>query len=132
MDACHEMWKRLCLHKTIFPYDSNPVMKSFPRKRESRDSIRRSFTFAFFAAKGMAPDVTSNLIKRVYEHKNDLVKGFTQRYKFHRLVWYETHESWESAIKREEQLKKWKRAWKLIVIEKSNPSWDDLYEAICG
>jgi putative endonuclease len=76
--------------------------------------------------------VTSNLIKRVYEHKNDLVEGFTQRYKVHRLVWYETHESWESAIKREKQLKRWKRAWKLIMIEKSNPSWDDLYEAICG
>jgi putative endonuclease len=76
--------------------------------------------------------VTSNLIKRVYEHKNDLVEGFTQRYKVHRLVWYETHESWESAIKREKQLKKWKRAWKLIMIEKSNPAWVDLYEAICG
>jgi putative endonuclease len=75
--------------------------------------------------------VTSNLIKRVYQHKNDLVEGFTRRYKVHRLVWYETHESWESAIKREKQIKKWKRAWNLIIIEKSNPSWDDLYEAIC-
>jgi putative endonuclease len=76
--------------------------------------------------------VTSNLIKRVYEHKNDLVDGFTHRYRVHRLVWYETHESWESAIKREKQTKKWKRAWKLTLIEKSNPFWDDLYEAICG
>jgi putative endonuclease len=75
--------------------------------------------------------VTSNLIKRVYQHKKDLVEGFTRRYKVHRLVWYETHESWESAIKREKQIKKWKRAWKLIIIEKGNPSWDDLYEAIC-
>ena len=77
-------------------------------------------------------DVTSNLIKRVYEHKNDLVDGFTKRYKVHRLVWYEAHESWKSAIKREKQIKRWKRAWKLILIEKSNPFWDDLYEAICG
>jgi len=76
--------------------------------------------------------VTSSLIKRVYEHKNDFVDGFTQRYKVHKLVWYETHESWESAIKREKQIKKWKRAWKLILIEKRNPLWDDLYETICG
>ncbi|MDH5201767.1 MAG: GIY-YIG nuclease family protein [Nitrospirota bacterium] len=75
--------------------------------------------------------VTSDLDKRVYEHKNNLVKGFTQKYKVHCLAWYEIHESAESAIKKEKQIKKWKRAWKLKLIKKSNPRWDDLYERIC-
>ena len=74
--------------------------------------------------------VTSDLIKRIYEHKNDLVDGFTKKYGIHRLVWYETHESAESAIIREKQLKKWKRAWKLKLIEQNNPKWNDLYENI--
>ncbi len=76
--------------------------------------------------------VTSNLIKRIYEHKNNLVKGFTQKYNVHQLVWYEPHESAESAITREKQIKKWKRAWKLEMIEKCNPQWNDLYEIICS
>jgi len=67
----------------------------------------------------------------VYEHENDSVKGFTQKYNVHRLVWYEVHESWESPFQREKQIKKWKRAWKLRLIEENNPSWDDLYESIC-
>ena len=75
--------------------------------------------------------VTSDLIKRVYEHKNNLVDGFTQKYNIHRLVWYEAHESAESAINREKQIKKWKRAWKLELIEKHNPQWNDLYGTIC-
>jgi putative endonuclease len=75
--------------------------------------------------------VTSDLVKRVYEHKNDLVKGFTQKYNVHYLVWYEIHESGESAIQREKQIKKWKRAWKLELIGQNNPSWNDLYESIC-
>jgi putative endonuclease len=72
--------------------------------------------------------VTSDLIKRVYEHKNKLVDGFTRKYGVHRLVWYETHEKAESAIGREKQLKKWKRRWKLELIEEKNPDWNDLYE----
>ena len=74
--------------------------------------------------------VTSDLIKRIYEHKNDLVDGFTKKYGIHRLVWYETHDSAESAITREKQMKKWKRAWKLKLIEQNNPKWNDLYENI--
>jgi putative endonuclease len=57
--------------------------------------------------------VTSDLTKRVWEHKNDFAEGFTKRYSVHRLVWYELHESMESAIKREKSMKEWKRAWKL-------------------
>jgi putative endonuclease len=75
--------------------------------------------------------VTSDLIKRVYEHRNNLVDGFAQRYNVHRLIWFEIHESVESAISREKRIKKWKRDWKLQLIEKHNPLWKDLYESIC-
>ena len=75
--------------------------------------------------------VTSNIVKRVYEHKHNLVEGFTKKYNVHRLVWYEQLESVNSAISREKQLKRWKRAWKLELIEKYNPKWNDLYESIC-
>jgi putative endonuclease len=76
--------------------------------------------------------VTSDLAGRVYEHRNGLVEGFTKKYKIHRLVWYEAHESADSAIKREKQVKDWKREWKLQCIDKSNPFWDDLYETLNG
>ena len=71
--------------------------------------------------------VTSNLVKRIYEHKNDLVDGFTKEYAVHNLVYFEVTESVESAIAREKQLKKWNRAWKIRLIEKNNPEWQDLY-----
>jgi putative endonuclease len=71
--------------------------------------------------------VTNNLLKRVYEHKNNLVKGFTSKYSVHHLVYYETTESIESAIIREKQMKIWKRNWKIELIESINPKWNDLY-----
>ncbi len=71
--------------------------------------------------------VTSDLIKRVYEHKNDLAPGFTEKYSIHRLVYFETMDDIESAIKREKQIKKWNRDWKIELIEKNNPDWRDLY-----
>ncbi len=74
--------------------------------------------------------VTSDLIKRVYEHKNNIANGFTKKYSVHRLVWYEMHETAETAINREKQIKKWKRRWKLKLIEKHNPEGDDLYEVL--
>ncbi|MCL4476286.1 MAG: GIY-YIG nuclease family protein [Nitrospirae bacterium] len=74
--------------------------------------------------------VTSDLIKRVYEHKNDLVYGFTKKYSVHCLVWYEMHETTETAINREKQIKKWNRKWKLALIEKNNPEWNDLYDQL--
>jgi len=74
--------------------------------------------------------VTSNLIKRIYEHKNHLVESFSEKYKTHLLVWYELHDSMESAIAREKTLKKWNRNWKLRIIEEFNPQWKDLYEDI--
>ena len=74
--------------------------------------------------------VTSNLAKRIWEHKNNMVEGFTKRYTVHRLVWYELHDSMESALTREKQLKNWKRKWKMELIEKKNPKWLDLYNTI--
>jgi len=74
--------------------------------------------------------VTSDLVKRVWEHKNSLAEGFTKRYSIHQLVWYELHNSMESAIIREKRLMDWKRAWKLELIESSNPDWHDLYHEI--
>ena len=76
--------------------------------------------------------VTNDLIRRVYEHKNDLVEGFTKQYQVHDLVWFESTGSVEAAIQREKQLKNWKREWKVALIEKENPEWRDLYESILG
>jgi len=72
--------------------------------------------------------VTSDLIKRIWEHKNDLVEGFTKQYRAHSLVWYEQHDSMMAAIQREKAIKAWKRQWKLELIETDNPDWRDLYE----
>lgn len=72
--------------------------------------------------------VTSNLLQRVWQHKNDVVTGFTKRYRVHSLVWYEVHETMEGAITREKAVKRWKRDWKIELIQRSNPSWRDLYD----
>ena len=74
--------------------------------------------------------VTNDLIRRVYEHKNNLVEGFTDRYRVHKLVYWEQSENIESAIEREKQFKHWKRQWKLGLIEEHNASWEDLYEEL--
>lgn len=74
--------------------------------------------------------VTSNLPKRVWEHKTKVVKGFTEKYGVDKLVWYERHETMESAIQREKSMKFWKRHWKLKIIEEMNPDWRDLYEEL--
>ncbi len=74
--------------------------------------------------------VTSDLIKRIYEHKNEVVEGFSKKYGVHRLVYYENAQNAETALLREKQLKKWNRAWKLRLIEEQNPEWDDLFEKL--
>ncbi|MFA5991268.1 MAG: GIY-YIG nuclease family protein [Candidatus Doudnabacteria bacterium] len=71
--------------------------------------------------------VTNDIIKRVWQHKNDLADGFTKKYEVHKLVYFEQTTDIESAINREKQLKKWHRKWKLDLIEKQNPDWIDLY-----
>ncbi len=74
--------------------------------------------------------VTSNLVQRVWQHKNNLAEGFTKKYGVHMLVWFELHETMESAIGREKAIKEWQRDWKLALIESGNPQWQDLYETI--
>lgn len=74
--------------------------------------------------------VTNDLVKRVYEHKNNLIEGFTKKYSVHGLVYYEQTEDINSAIQREKTLKKWNRAWKIGLIEKFNPGWKDLYNEL--
>jgi putative endonuclease len=76
--------------------------------------------------------VTNNLKKRVYEHRNDLIEGFTKKYQVHRLVWYEHSQDIHGVIKREKQLKAWKRQWKMRLIEEMNPEWEDLYDTLVG
>lgn len=74
--------------------------------------------------------VTSNLIKRIYEHKQGFVDGFTKRYDLKTLAYYELHSKMEQAILREKQMKKWLRNWKIKLIEQQNPEWRDLYVEI--
>ena len=74
--------------------------------------------------------VTSDIIKRVWQHKTDIVEGFTKTYQIHTLVYYELHKTMRAAILREKQLKKWNRDWKMKLIEEGNPTWQDLYEGI--
>jgi putative endonuclease len=75
--------------------------------------------------------VTSNLLKRVWEHKNKVVEGFSRRYNLDKLVYHEAHGDAEQAILREKRLKKWNRDWKIQLITGMNPNWKDLYEDIC-
>ena len=72
--------------------------------------------------------VTNNIIKRTYEHKHNLVDGFTKKYFVHKLVYFEETSSISTALQREKQLKKWNRAWKIELIQKLNPEWNDLYD----
>ena len=74
--------------------------------------------------------VTSDLVMRIWQHKNDAVEGFTKKYRVHLLVWYEQHATMESAILREKAIKAWKREWKLALIEKGNLDWRDLYAEV--
>ena len=71
--------------------------------------------------------VTNDLIKRVHQHKSEVIAGFTKKYGVHKLVYYETHSDVNAAITREEQMKKWNRQWKINLIEEMNPEWKDLY-----
>jgi putative endonuclease len=74
--------------------------------------------------------VTSDLVKRVWQHKNDVVQGFSKEHCVHKLVWYEVHDVMESAIVREKNIKAWKRLWKLRLVEEMNPDWKDLYDGV--
>ena len=71
--------------------------------------------------------VTSNVVQRIWQHRIDLVPGFTRRHRIHLLVWFELHDTMDAAITREKAIKEWKRAWKIRLIEDTNPYWHDLY-----
>ena len=115
------------------------MILSFPRslsstaigERESRIMNDKNYYVYILASKRNGTlyiGVTNNLIKRVYEHKNNLADGFTKKYSVHSLVYYEETIDINSAIEREKRLKKWNRKWKIDLIEKLNPNWDDLYK----
>jgi putative endonuclease len=73
---------------------------------------------------------TTDLVQRVWQHKAGLVPGFTKKYSVHKLVYYEIHDSEENALLREKRIKRWRRAWKIQMIEESNPEWEDLYDSV--
>ncbi len=76
--------------------------------------------------------VTNDVMRRTWEHKSELVDGFTKKHGVHILVWYELHSDINEAISREKKLKHWKRAWKIELIEKQNSGWNDLYDRLIG
>ena len=96
--------------------------------------MKQPCVYILASAKGgtLYVGVTSNLIQRVWQHRQDAVDGFTKQYQVHRLVYYEVHEDMLAAITREKQIKKWNRAWKIELIEKANSDWQDLYIALAG
>ncbi len=74
--------------------------------------------------------ITNDVLRRVWEYRNDLVEAFSREYQTHRLVWYEIHESPYAAITREKSIKRWRRDWKVNLIQRMNPEWRDLYESL--
>jgi putative endonuclease len=108
---------------------------SFRRRPESRDKAsmqKRPCVYLLASRRNgtLYVGVTSDLIKRIWEHKNDVADGFTKKYGVHTLVWCEIHATMYAAITREKALKEWKREWKLRLIEATNPAWRDLYSDI--
>ena len=112
--------------------DVTPFRHSGGRRNPGSRELKRPCVYILASKRNgtLYLGVTSDLVQRVWQHKNDVVEGFTKRHGVHTLVWYEPHESMESAITREKAIKEWKRAWKLELIEKGNPTWRDLYEEL--
>jgi len=102
------------------------------RRQGSFSTMKQYYVYMLASKKNgvIYTGVTSDLIKRVYEHKTEAVKGFTQKYYVKRLVYYEIGEDPLNAIHREKCIKRWKREWKVDLIEKENPDWKDLYDSI--
>ncbi len=107
---------------------------SFPCKRESRNKMKQYYVYMLASKRNgtLYIGVTNNLVRRVYEHKQGLIEGFVKKYNVNQLVFYEETNDVESAINREKQMKKWKRQWKIDLIQKNNPKWEDLYNEITG
>jgi putative endonuclease len=99
----------------------------------SLDSMEKAFCVYILASARNGTlyiGVTSNLIQRIWQHKEGIIGGFTKEHDVKQLVWYEQHENAESAIRREKQIKKWKREWKVRLVETDNPYWNDRYSEI--
>jgi len=96
--------------------------------------MKKSYTYIMASAKNgtLYIGVTPDLLKRVYEHREGLVDGFTKKYGVKTLVYYEEHGDIRDAIEREKRLKAWKRNWKIRIIEETNPTWKDLYDELLG
>jgi putative endonuclease len=129
----HESFLPAAPHPS-FPLYPHP---SFPRKRESTKgtAVTKQPALYILASRPngtLYTGVTSDLLRRVWEHRSGLVEGFTERYRVHHLVYFEFHDNIEDAIRREKQIKKWRRAWKIDLIEESNPRWRDLWPTIIG
>ena len=92
--------------------------------------MRERVYYVYILASPLYVSVTGDLVRRVYQHREKLAKGFTEKYGVNRLVYYEAFGEIGAAIRREKQLKRWNRAWKVQLIEEKNPNWDDLYPAI--
>jgi putative endonuclease len=109
---------------------ASSLSPSFPRKRESREYGGYVYILSNKRNGTLYIGVTGNLPRRIWEHKSGAVEGFTLKYGLKTLVYYERFDRIEEAITRETQMKKWYRKWKLELIEKDNPHWDDLYETL--
>src|SRR4029079_13661268 len=111
---------------------ASTILRSSPRRRGPRATVMAFYVYMLASQRNgtLYIGMTDNLIHRVWMHKNEVVPGFTKQYEVKILVWYEQHETRASALMRERQMKKWNRAWKLRIIEESNPQWFDLYEGL--
>ncbi len=114
---------------------SRPRLREDKLQRESStpgNAVKQYFVYILASKRNgtLYVGVTSDLVKRIYEHKQDFVEGFTKKYHVHTLVYYEMHGTAEEAISREKEIKKWNRKWKLELIEGVNPRWEDLYTQI--
>ena len=116
-------------------FTNSLATSSFPRKRESRHAPEKQFYIYIMASQiygVLYIGMTSNLGQRNWQHREEMLDGFTKKYHAKRLVYFEVHETAESAIRREKQLKKWNRKWKIELIEKANPHWSDLWNQIAA
>ena len=116
----------------FFPMSSQPLPPQGQAPAGIQKIMKQYYVYILASKRNgtLYTGITSDLIKRVYEHKNKLTEGFTKKYDVNILVHYEIFEDPENAIIREKRIKAWKRKWKLRLIEEENPHWDDLYESL--
>jgi len=114
------------------PFTVIPAQAGIQRENDTMDKQFYVYMLASRRNGTLYIGVTSKLVGRVWQHKNKQVEGFTKRYGVDKLVYYEVHRNAESAMTREKRMKKWRRAWKIRLIEATNPEWKDLYDDVVG